>query len=321
MPAPWVPGTRVTLSVLPAQVPAGPPSRPIRTAGLSPEKVHGTGLQTPACCRFCRRTAAARRAPSGGEQRQMVEVAAVAMDARAHGIGRMGAPEHGADALRLPQWDAGPRLSQLRGVGAGARADVGGQAPPPAPGKALPGAAQPGGARPARQPDADGACAAPAAAASDCAPAGEPAGVPVFVMLPLDTVCPCWPVPDFWPEGVHSSSTTACGHCARVYRSVPAPGRAPGAATSHRGLWCGDVPCFNAGLAAARRVNGRSRRHPCPLLPPTTSAPWQRPVSPGCSTQSPRTRAGERRRRIPPGAVAGDRAVTCPNPIQPPARR
>ncbi len=188
----------------------------------------------------------------------MVEVAAVAMDARAHGIGRLGAPEHGADALRLPQWDTGPRLSQLRGVGGGARADLGGQGAPPAPGKAQPSAAQPGGAR---QPDADGACAAPAAAASDGAPAGEPAGVPVFVMLPLDTVRPLQALCRVVPVAVHSSSTTAVGtalgctaHCLPpgALRAPPGPPRVSGVSA--------------AAVALLRRRSGRSAVGPRPLL-------------------------------------------------------
>jgi len=209
----------------------------------------------------------------------MVEVAAVAMDARAHGIGRLGAPEHGADALRLPQWDTGPRLSQLRGVGGGARADLGGQGAPPAPGKAQPSAAQPGGARP---PGADGACAAPAAAASDGAPAGEPAGVPVFVMLPLDTVRPLQQaLCRVLPEAVHSSSTMACGHCARVYRSLPAPGcaaRAPGPPAPQWGLCCSGGPASapvrpQRGGSAAAPIVTHAHRAPPPQLRPGSDPP------------------------------------------------
>jgi len=74
-------------------------------------------------------------------------------------------------------------------------------------------------------------------------------------------------------------------------------------------------PCFGAGPAAARWVRGRSCSHSRPLRPPHHNCALAVTRPPGCSAWGPRMRAGERGRRVPPGAAAWGRPATCRNPI------
>ena len=129
-------------------------------------------------------------------QNALAMVAALAVDARGGGRLPDGLAYDPCERLALPPWGGGLALERLKTGGGFDRAPRA----PCADGKLSAlgvAAAWPGPEREAGAAEPAGA-PAPAAETANCesAAAGEPAGVPVFVMLPLDTVrascCAVW---------------------------------------------------------------------------------------------------------------------------------